>query len=135
MTSELLAPRILHLRLAMRASSASRGRRAVRAEVAAWSPTFTSDWLDTLELLTSELITNALLHAYTREILLTAIRDRDGVRVTVTDGDNRGPVLLPDEHPGVLGGRGLLLVDALADQWGINRHSTGKAVWFRQDAP
>jgi anti-sigma regulatory factor (Ser/Thr protein kinase) len=135
MDFELLTPHTLHLRLGMEATSPSRGRKAVRAEIAGWSPGCNTDWLDTLELLTSELITNALLHADTRAIDVTALQARDGVLVTVTDGDSRGPVLLPDEHPGVLGGRGLLLVDALADQWGINRHSTGKTVWFRQDMP
>ena len=54
-----------------------------------------------------------------------------GVRVAVTDGELDRPVLLTDEHPSVLGGRGLVLVHAYADDWGVEEFAAGKAIWFR----
>jgi len=117
----------------MRTTSPRRGRKVVRAEVSGWGLGVDSEWLDTLELLTSEVITNALLHADSHQIYVDARQDDEGggVRVSVSDNDYRGPLLLPDEHPRVLGGRGLPIVQALADQWGIDSFLFGKAIWFR----
>lgn len=39
-------------------------------------------------------------------------------------------MLLPDEHPRVLRGRGLVLVHIYADDWGVDELPTGKAIWF-----
>lgn len=88
-----------------------------------------ADQLDVLELLTSELITNSLVHARS-EMEVTAHHDQRGVRVSVSDLDSRRPVQFPQDD-GALGGRGLALVDALADDWGVDDHPDGKAVWFR----
>lgn len=135
MTFEPMTRRGVHLRLAMEATSASRGRKAMRGEVAGWAPDFTVEWLDTLELLTSDLITDALLQSDLHQMDVTAYQDRGGVRVTVSDGGRRGAVPSAEEHPDDLSSRGLLLVDALADQWGITSHPNGRTVWFRQNAP
>lgn len=90
-----------------------------------------SDQLDVLELLASELITNCLLHTHTSELAITANQDQQGVCVTVTDADPDRPVRL--RAPSTLAGRGLVLVDALADAWGVDYLCDGKAVWFRLD--
>lgn len=121
----------LSLRLPPEAISARRGRSALRTEVAGWGHLMSSDQLDVLELLTSELITNCLLHTRTPELQITAIRDQRGVCVSVTDADCDRHVRL--QSPGTLAGRGLVLVDALADAWGVDYLSDGKAVWFRLD--
>ncbi len=119
----------MHLRLPLEPASARRGRTFVRAVVAGWEPGADADRLDVLELLASELITNSLVHARS-ELEITADRDQRGVRVAVSDLDSRRPVVLPyDEH--ALGGRGLALVDVLADEWGVDQLPEGKAVWFR----
>lgn len=58
------------------------------------------------------------------------LQDLDG-----TATDDRDPALHVGEAGSVAGGRGLLLVEALADEWGANPHGDGKAVWARLGAP
>ena len=121
---------VVRLVLPMEASSARRGRLVVRSEVAQWDTGVDNDQLDVLELLTSELITNCLLHAATPELEVTARHHQEGIRVSVSDWDSQRPLLLHDEHPAVLGGRGLILVHAFADDWGVDEYRMGKAIWF-----
>ena len=84
---------------------------------------------DTAELLTSELVTNALVHT-DRDAVLTATVGPDGLRVEVRDFTSRRPRMrVPDADTGT-SGRGLLLVQSLADAWGVCVHGVGKAVWF-----
>lgn len=81
-------------------------------------------------LLTSELVTNAVRYGGSRAVL--EARLPDGVlRVTVVDENPALPEV--GEAPAVTaeGGRGVLLVSALASRWGVERvPSGGKAVWF-----
>jgi len=121
-------PRV-SLHLPPESASARKGRTFLRAQVAAWHLGVDTDQLDVLELLTSELITNSVVHARS-ELEVTANHDQRGFRVTVSDMDSRRPVLFPQDD-GALGGRGLALVDALADDWGVDDLPDGKAVWFR----
>ncbi|MCF0086915.1 hypothetical protein B0E37_01973 [Streptomyces sp. MH192] len=88
------------------------------------------------ELLTSELVANALVHT-DREAVVTAVVSGRGLRVEVRDFAERGPV--PRSSPvreeteadrERTHGRGLLLVRALADAWGVRAHEVGKSVWF-----
>ncbi|MEU7412013.1 ATP-binding protein [Streptomyces sp. NPDC042638] len=85
------------------------------------------------ELLTSELVTNALLHT-DDDAVLTAVVEPGGLRVEVRDFVARrpepyAPVTDDDTH-----GRGLLLVQSLADTWGVRSHGVGKSVWFELGA-
>ena len=130
MTTASVAFPQLSLRLPPDPISARRGRSALRLEVARWGH-LDRDQLDVLELLASELITNSLLHTDTPVLEVTATQDHRGVCVTVTDADCDRPVRL--RSPGTLAGRGLVLVDALADTWGVDYQDDGKAVWFRLD--
>ncbi|MER5513621.1 ATP-binding protein [Streptomyces sp. NPDC002677] len=85
------------------------------------------------ELLTSELVTNALVHT-DREAVLTAVVGPGQLRVEVRDFVGRRPrVCAPDTGDGTHG-RGLVLVDSLADAWGVQPHEVGKSVWFELDA-
>jgi two-component sensor histidine kinase len=79
-------------------------------------------------LLTSELVTNAVLHARTRcEVAVE--RDGDHVRIAVSDGDSRLP--RPSSGPPeATTGRGLHLVDIMATAWGVEGAEDGKFVWF-----
>jgi len=119
-----------------------------------------TDDLDTLVLLTSELVTNGVLHAGTALSLSIRV-DEHGLTIEVHDSDPRPPTpreqranLLADidriialdgaatadeRHAmleigpaGAIGaGRGLQLVEALADEWGVELAMDGKSVWFR----
>ncbi|MGW7237683.1 ATP-binding protein [Streptomyces sp. NPDC054804] len=85
------------------------------------------------ELLTSELVTNALVHT-DHEAVLTAVVGASQLRVEVRDFVGRRPrVCAPDTGDGTHG-RGMVLVDSLADAWGVQPHEVGKSVWFELDA-
>jgi anti-sigma regulatory factor (Ser/Thr protein kinase) len=83
----------------------------------------------TAELLTSELVTNALIHTG-HGAVVTATLDGNALRVEVRDfvPDLPDPYV-PASDEGTHG-RGLLLVQALADAWGIRAQGVGKVVWF-----
>jgi anti-sigma regulatory factor (Ser/Thr protein kinase) len=80
------------------------------------------------ELLVSELVTNAILHAHT-VIEVTVDQHDDLVRVSVADNSPRS---LRKRHHSVDSGtgRGLWLVERLATRWGVEPTSSGKVVWF-----
>jgi anti-sigma regulatory factor (Ser/Thr protein kinase) len=87
--------------------------------------------VDTAELLVSELVTNAVLHAQTE--LLLHISLESGLRISVEDTSVDAPAdRSPDPacDPGGERGRGLAVVTALATSWGWERTATGKRAWF-----
>ncbi len=105
-------------------------RRALRELLGHWGKTGRSD---VAELLTSELVTNALIHTE-HDAVLTATVTPHGLRVEVRDFVARRPRLrMPDADCGT-SGRGLFLVQSLADAWGVRSHGVGKSVWFELDA-
>jgi anti-anti-sigma regulatory factor len=80
-------------------------------------------------LITSELVSNVVDHAHTMMTLRLSLRDRY-VNITVRDGSPDEPRLLEDPRPdGLGGGRGLLLVNAVAHSWGWLPTDDGKVVW------
>ncbi|MEV6021892.1 ATP-binding protein [Streptomyces sp. NPDC052036] len=105
-------------------------RRALRELLTHWGKPGRSE---IAELLTSELVTNALVHT-DRDAVLTATVSSDGLHVEVRDFVRRRPHLrMPTTDDGTHG-RGLVLVQSLADAWGVRAHGVGKAVWFDLDA-
>jgi anti-sigma regulatory factor (Ser/Thr protein kinase) len=107
--------------------SAHRARELVEAACRGLS----EERVDTARLLVSELVANAVVHG-TGEVLLTVVRRRRSLRVEVSDGSTRLPVLA---EGGTLreSGAGLRLVDALASGWGTGARTDGrpgKLVWF-----
>jgi anti-sigma regulatory factor (Ser/Thr protein kinase) len=82
-----------------------------------------------IELLVSELATNAVLHAGTG-LRLTLCRSRQCVRVEVRDGNPRPPKVILRPDPMRPGGRGMCLVNAIADDWGVDLTDDGKTIWF-----
>jgi anti-sigma regulatory factor (Ser/Thr protein kinase) len=104
--------------------SPAQARSIVRRMLELWE---SDDDVRLTELLTSELVTNAVRHAAT-EIMLRVEADARMVRVEVTDTGPDLPVITdtPD-----LGGYGLRIVDELAARWGIEHApEDGKTVWF-----
>jgi anti-sigma regulatory factor (Ser/Thr protein kinase) len=84
--------------------------------------------LPVVELLVTELVTNAVRHG-DEPIRVEVEWDGEAVWVTVEDGCATMPALL-DPPPDADGGRGLYLVDRMADEWGVARVGTGKQIWF-----
>jgi anti-sigma regulatory factor (Ser/Thr protein kinase) len=104
--------------------AARRARAWINWHLAALAPTL----LARVVLCTSELVTNAALHAGTEiEVVLEIEIDR--YRISVTDGDVRMPVFRM-AGPFEPGGRGLQIVEALAARWGTIERTAGKTVWF-----
>ncbi|HEX7106546.1 MAG TPA: ATP-binding protein [Acidothermaceae bacterium] len=112
------------------ASSVGVARRLLRRELAAaGDPDLVdADLLDAAGLLVSELVTNAVVHART-DVTLRVILRRGVLRIEVTDGSPIVPA--PRRPAGLAGtGRGLQLVDRLADRWGVSKARRGKTIWF-----
>ncbi len=79
-------------------------------------------------LLTSEIVTNAVVHVG-GTIAVRVMCRVDGMRVEVTDSSGSPPTP-NDSTMASTGGRGLHLVDALATRWGATPDGVGKTVWF-----
>lgn len=105
--------------LARRAVAAACREAGVGTEVA-----------DTARLITSELVTNAVVHGRS-EVRLRCAPDRSGrtLHVEVGDDNSRHPRIEPVDD-GALDGRGLFIVDLLATRWGVRDTADGKLVWF-----
>ncbi|MFJ6781960.1 ATP-binding protein [Streptomyces yangpuensis] len=123
-----IQPALLRERFYPRSRQTIRPAREFAAETLhAWGVTCRRD--DVL-LCVSELATNALLHGVPpgRGYRLRMLRYDGTVRVEVHDsGDGRPRIGRRD--PGAEGGRGLLLVAAVADRWGTVPRVPGKVVW------
>jgi PAS domain S-box-containing protein len=97
------------------------------------------DIVDDAVVLTSELVTNAVVHAGTSAEVI-CLREEDTVRVEVADHHPERELPLHDagQLPASAdreGGRGLLLCAALATRWGVDYTAADKRVWFRLDLP
>ena len=106
-------------------ASGGRARRNVRELLASWGITGP---LDEAELLTTELVNNAVVHA--RSQVVVSVKARHGaVRVEVTDL-SAGAVHRRHAGTSSADGRGLMLVEALSSSWGTVRSESSKTVWF-----
>ncbi|MGW7412400.1 ATP-binding protein [Streptomyces sp. NPDC054863] len=106
-------------------------RRALRELLRHWGR---PGCADVAELLTSELVTNALIHTES-DAELHATLAASKLRVEVHDHLSRLPEPRPAGRDESTHGRGLLLVQSLADAWGVRMqgHGPGKVVWFELD--
>ncbi|NED82588.1 SpoIIE family protein phosphatase [Streptomyces sp. SID11233] len=111
----------------------SSARHMIRAAVRAWGA---KDRADEVELAADELTTNALMHTDGGAIVtirvLTGAERR--LRVDVEDRSSALPRRRDAGESGV-SGRGLMLVDQLADAWGVESRGTGKCVWCEFSIP
>ena len=108
-------------------------RRFVRETLNSWQLSGRDDLVADAVLLTSELVTNAIVHAGTG-VTLTCRLNGAAVEVSVLD---RHPARMIPDPPGGRAeadrpnGRGLLLPGALSSSWGVTYAPTAKVVWFR----
>ncbi|KWT61768.1 protein phosphatase [Streptomyces albus subsp. albus] len=111
----------------------SAARHMIRAAVRAWGA---RERADEIELAADELITNALLH--TDGAALVTVRMPHGtdrrLRLEVADRSSALP-RRREADEAAMSGRGLLLVDRLADVWGVEPRGAGKCVWCEFDCP
>ena len=84
--------------------------------------------LASVELLVSELVTNAVIHASTAPRVVVQMTPST-VRVEVHDDDPTLPQPLPFDIDRQ-GGRGLFIIESMASRWGAESCGTGKRMWF-----
>ncbi|MEU2282056.1 ATP-binding protein [Streptomyces sp. NPDC013178] len=116
-----------------------RARRWARSRLAGSGIGADEALAETLILLVSELVTNAVVHTGGPAVLRLSLPGGTAgeaaeapVRLEVTDSSTRAPVprCLDDD---ATGGRGLALVDGLADRWGWTVEGPGKRIWCELD--
>ncbi|MEE1841444.1 SpoIIE family protein phosphatase [Streptomyces sp. NPDC007076] len=105
----------------------SSARHMIRAAVRAWGAKTRAD---EVELAADELITNALMHTDGGAIVTIRVLTGPERRLRV-DVEDRSSALPRRRDAGEAGvsGRGLMLVDRLADLWGVESRGSGKCVW------
>jgi anti-sigma regulatory factor (Ser/Thr protein kinase) len=90
--------------------------------------------LENIALLTSELVTNAIMHSRSRQhggaVQVVIAESAGGVRVEVSDQGSEMTAPVVRSEVFASDGHGLFLVQALADQWGYVRKDNGTTVWF-----
>ncbi|CAM5558460.1 MULTISPECIES: ATP-binding protein [Streptomyces] len=116
-----------------------RARRWARSRLAGSGITADEPLAETLILLVSELVTNAVVHTGRPAVLRLCLPGPAAekcpsatVRVEVTDRSSRAPVPRCADDDAT-GGRGLALVDCLADRWGWSPEGAGKSIWCELD--
>ncbi|MFD0318969.1 SpoIIE family protein phosphatase [Streptomyces flavalbus] len=120
-----IPPGVPSRRLSPAPENVTAARRFVRAALAGAAP----DVLDTAELLTGELVTNAVVHART-EAEVWAWADGGRAQVRVSDRRPEWGVVPHERHPYASTGRGLALLRELAASYGVHSDAERKTVWF-----
>lgn len=116
--------------LAPRPNSPRLAREFVSGMCLSWNAT---DFVEPGNLVVSELVTNAVTHAET-DVRVDVTLSGDVLTVGVHDDAPGEPVIQPPSRHR-LGGRGLAMVAAFAESWGVRRDRPGKTVWCRLTAP
>lgn len=109
--------------------SAGHMRRILRMFLTRWGLDRLSD---SGELALTELVANVVRHVPGRRCTVLLLREPHGLRVEVADGVP-GPLVAKAAGPLDEGGRGLALVEAVTDRWGVMEGPDGKTVWFECD--
>ncbi len=107
-------------------TSPAEARHLVGRAVAGWCD---EELVESVVLCISELVTNAVVHARSGPVVGVEVRP-SVVRVEVRDASAAVPTVGPGGDDAT-SGRGLMIVEAVADRWGVQSHSAGgKTVWF-----
>ncbi len=107
-------------------------RRRLRVALEHWG--VPAELADTAELLASELVTNALVHTGRGAVFDAVLTDAARLRVEVQDAAGGRVPNRRAASETATSGRGLLLVEALADDWGVQLRADGKTTWFELSA-
>jgi DNA-binding NarL/FixJ family response regulator len=112
-------------------ASAGAARRFMRETLREWDA---DDLLDSVNLLVTELVTNAVIHADS-EPEVAVVLTPDALRVEVTDR-GAGMAVRKEAAAFDTSGRGMALVDTMSTRWGIDPGADGrKTIWFELDPP
>lgn len=115
------------IRLAPVPASARQARRFVADTLAQWGD---ERYVDAASLLVSELVTNAVVHAGSAVDVIVGQQGMHAtLRIEVHDSSIRAPRMGSFDLDSV-SGRGLALVEAMSDRWGVENGNAGKSVWF-----
>jgi anti-sigma regulatory factor (Ser/Thr protein kinase) len=90
--------------------------------------------VDDAELCASELVTNAVVHTRSGEggqVTITVARDEHALEICVADDGAGGDVPHVRDEPFAEDGRGIVIVTALAAEWGVTAERDGTTTWFR----
>ncbi|MFJ9420026.1 ATP-binding protein [Streptomyces sp. NPDC101227] len=121
-------PQHLEIALVPNAALVTVVRASLRAAMPLWGA---SELVDTAELLTSEMVSNALQHGLATEISVRATWDQSLLRVEVGEDDAAPLDAVPSATSlDATSGRGLFLIDKLAERWGTASAPRGKTGWF-----
>ncbi|MFE0737940.1 ATP-binding protein [Streptomyces sp. NPDC058855] len=110
--------------------SAGHMRRILRMFLTRWELDRLSD---AAGLALTELVANVVRHVPDRRCSVLILREPHGLRVEVADAVPV-PLAAKAADPLEEGGRGLVLVEAVTDRWGVAETGGGKTVWFECDA-
>jgi serine/threonine-protein kinase RsbW len=127
-----VSSRARQLTLAATAQAPGVARQVAQEALASWR--MPDELAETTVLLISELVTNAVRHADTGGLALVLRLETAGswLRIEVHDADPCPPQpRTPDRLDG--SGFGFVLIEALADKWGVREATVGKVVWAELD--
>ncbi|MFB9375788.1 SpoIIE family protein phosphatase [Kineococcus gynurae] len=106
--------------------SVARGRKHLRETLRRWE---LPDAVDLAELVASELVTNALVHTATRAVLVLQYRTSSRTLLLGVEDSSTSHPRPRDADDDALGGRGLGIVEVVAERWWVSPRGDGKTVW------
>ncbi|WP_226966685.1 ATP-binding protein [Streptomyces phaeolivaceus] len=125
---ETVAERRFRFELAAHPGAVAQARRVTRDQLTGWS--LCEDTCDTAALVVSELVTNAIVHTASTQIVCELHDGDDLVRIAVRDeGCAPGEPHPSSQRPEEEHGRGLLLIESLCRSWGAQPVGLGLLVW------
>ncbi|WP_344514515.1 ATP-binding protein [Dactylosporangium maewongense] len=125
-----MSPLTAHFDLPISDGAPAIARRAMVSTFAGWGLT-DADWIDRAMLAVTELVTNAVRYGGGRVVLALQADERH-VTISVADGSAVVPRMPADADTiDRDSGRGIAIIAALAERWGVEDHEGGKRVWVR----